>query len=569
MNIFKLYSVFALFLGILLIAQEKSVSSYDQLRHKLEFYDKNDERALPYTSAFIKKAKKESNFPKLVEGYREALYYSSKSFVKLKYADSTIWAAKKAKDNDLISIAYLGKGIVYYSTLRLYKNALEEYLTAYQYARNTRDLYLKHKIIYHLGVVKSFLGHYQEAAAHFVRSADYFKNIPIEHKHPNEIFNNTKGYLNSIHQLTICYWNQKQYPRADSLINIGLYATSNQKDYVLERSYFLKCRGISEFYNHKYSSSLLTLEEALPRIVQVDDYSSAAVSYFYLGKNFSALQNKNKAEENFTKVDSIFKTRHFILPELLENYKLLIEHYKNQNNKDLQLYYTGQLIKADSIIGKDFAFLSSTIYREYDIKSLKNKKEKLERIDLLKSVFSIFLILLTLVFIFLFIKFFRKERATNKYAMVIQQELSIKTNFDHCVERSCDYPEKKVELSHETENEILEKLKLFEECNGFIKKGLNLNKLATKLGTNTYYLSTVINEHKGKNFSQYLSFLRITYITNLLNTDSKFLSYTIEALAEECGMASRQNFSNLFFEVNGLRPKDFIARIKVESEKIR
>ncbi|MCT4206742.1 helix-turn-helix transcriptional regulator [Elizabethkingia anophelis] len=569
MGILKLYCVFGLFLGMLSFAQNTSLSSYDELKAKFESFDKNDERALPYTSVFIKKAKKETNYPRLVEGYREALYYSAKDFDKLKYADSTIWAAKKTKDNDLISIAYLGKGIVYYSTLRLYKNALEEYLQAYQYAHTTKDLYLKHKIIYHLGVVKSYLGHYHEASAHFIRSAHYFKGISDKNKHPNEVYNNTKGYLNSIHQLAMCYWNQKQYPRADSLINIGLYTTNAQKDYLLERSYFLKCRGVSEFLKQKYSSSLLTLQEALPRIVQVDDYSSAAVSYFYLGKNFLALQDKNKAEENFTKVDSIFKTRHFILPELLENYKLLIEHYKNQNNKDLQLYYTGQLIKADSIIGKDFAFLSSTIYREYDIKSLKNKKEKLERIDLLKSVFSIFLILLTLVFIFLFIKFFRKERATNKYAMVIQQELSIKTNFDHCVERSCDYPEKKVELSHETENEILEKLKLFEECNGFIKKGLNLNKLATKLGTNTYYLSTVINEHKGKNFSQYLSFLRITYITNLLNTDSKFLIYTIEALAEECGMASRQNFSNLFFEVNGLRPKDFIARIKAESEKIR
>ncbi|MCT4074110.1 helix-turn-helix transcriptional regulator [Elizabethkingia anophelis] len=567
MNIFKFYSVFALFLGILLIAQEKSVSSYDQLRHKLEFYDKNDERALPYTSAFIKKAKKESNFPKLVEGYREALYYSSKSFVKLKYADSTIWAAKKAKDNDLISIAYLGKGIVYYSTLRLYKNALEEYLTAYQYARNTRDLYLKHKIIYHLGVVKSFLGHYQEAAAHFVRSADYFKNIPIEHKHPNEIFNNTKGYLNSIHQLTICYWNQKQYPRADSLINIGLYATSNQKDYVLERSYFLKCRGISEFYIHKYSSSLLTLEEALPRILQVDDYSSAAVNYFYLGKIFWELQDRDKAVERFSKVDSIFKARHFILPELLENYKLLIEHYRRKKNKDLQLYYTGQLIRADSIIRKDFAFLSSTIYREYDIKSLRNKKERLERADLIKSLFSVFLILLSLVFIYLFLKFFRKERAMNKYATVIQQELSIKTNFSNSVERSYTNLERKNELNHETEKEILEKLKLFEENNDFIKKGINLNKLAAKLGTNTYYLSTVINEHKGKNFSQYLSFLRITYITKLLCRDGKFLSYTIEALAEECGMASRQNFSNLFFEVNGLRPKDFIAKRKAELGK--
>ena len=58
--------------------------------------------------------------------------------------------------------------------------------------------------------------------------------------------------------------------------------------------------------------------------------------------------------------------------------------------------------------------------------------------------------------------------------------------------------------------------------------------------------------------------LRINYITNLLNTNSKYLNYTIEALADECGIAARQNFSNLFFDINGIRPTDYIKNRKKE-----
>jgi len=44
----------------------------------------------------------------------------------------------------------------------------------------------------------------------------------------------------------------------------------------------------------------------------------------------------------------------------------------------------------------------------------------------------------------------------------------------------------------------------------------------------------------------------------MLFKEKRFLNYTVEALAEECGMASRQSFSNVFFEINGIRPIDFI-----------
>nr|WP_228457568.1 AraC family transcriptional regulator [Chryseobacterium sp. EO14] len=129
--------------------------------------------------------------------------------------------------------------------------------------------------------------------------------------------------------------------------------------------------------------------------------------------------------------------------------------------------------------------------------------------------------------------------------------------------------EKKLTITENKVEELLKKLKTFEDKKGFTQKGLTISKLAAQLGTNSNYLSQVINEYKKANFNKYLSELRINYITNLLFEDKKYLKYSIETLAKECGIASRQNFSDLFYEINGIRPTDFIKKRKEELENNR
>ena len=104
----------------------------------------------------------------------------------------------------------------------------------------------------------------------------------------------------------------------------------------------------------------------------------------------------------------------------------------------------------------------------------------------------------------------------------------------------------------------------FEDKKQFTQKGLTIQKLAIQFETNSNYLSHVINEQKGMNFNKYIGDLRIRHITCLLFEKNIYLNYTIDSLAKECGIASRQNFSDLFFEINGIRPTDFIKNRKKE-----
>lgn len=559
--------IFFIFLSITcLFASENP--SYMEIRKDYEDMKKNDVRAIPYVNAYIKKARKELNFPKLVQGYRDAVLFNPSEYKKLIYSDSMIYAALKSKDNDLISISYLGKGIVYYSNFKKFKPALDEYVKAYQYSKNTKDEYLQHKVIYHLGMVKSYLGYYEDAIEHFKDCIEFFENKTKDKLHPNEIYNNRRGYLNSLHQLTICYGNLLQYSKADSTTIVGLSVIDqfdHSNDFLLEKSYFLKSKGVLQFYQNNYAGAIADFNQALPAIIEVSDFEWMSIIYFYLGRSYLKYDSE-KAITNFKKVDSIFQKNHFVVPRIRSNYEYLINYYKKNKDIENELYYTKQLLKADSLISKDFTYLASKIHKEYDRQSLLDEKKRLEQSNWRRAILTIAFFVLSFIFLFLFIMHYRKKRKIElKYKELLEKLSSSDVlNNTHPQVVVQEFEPKKMILTFEITNELTQKLDLFEKNHEYIQKGLSQNKLASRLKTNTYYLSTFINESKGMNFNRYISELRISYITRLLYSDKKYLKYTIEALAGECGIATRQSFSDLFFDINGIRPKDFIRKRKEE-----
>lgn len=562
-----LFFIFVLTISFV-FSKDKTPKDYESLRKKYENYSENDTRAFSYLNGLIAKAKKEKKDSELFQGYRDAVYFSKSINQKLKYADSCIDAAYKTASDDKISTAYVLKGSIYYAKLKKYKPALDEYLMAYKYSKNTGDLYLKYKISYHLGVVKNYLGYHEEALELFKDCVKYFEdgaNDPSLHK--NQIFNNQKGYLNSLHQMIVCYRGLKDYRALDSLTNIGMLKTFNNADFLQERSYFLKSKGISEYNNSKYQSAIGNFQESLG--MMKDDFAWASVDYFYIGKSYLALNKEDLAISNFKKIDSIFTKHEFILPELRENYELLINHYKAKKDAQNQLFYTTQLLKADSIISRDFASLSFKIHREYDTNTLIEEKGRLQKANTWGGFLIACLLILAGILAYVIFKRQKTEKLKLDQYLLLEEKLRtnnyIQSNPVTSVQSS-NYDDKKIAVADAITKDLLIKLQRFEDKKQFTQKGLTIQKLAVQFETNTNYLSHVINEHKGMNFNKYLGELRIKHITYLLYDKSIYLQYTIDSLAKECGIASRQNFSDLFFEINGIRPTDFIRKRKKEIE---
>lgn len=541
--------------------------SFEDIRSKYESFEENNPRALPYIKQYISKAKIEKDYSHLSQGYLDESYYNSNVDVKLKYADSAIASANNSSNNELIVTAHMTKGTLIYFYFKKYRTALDEYLKAYNYSKKTDDKYRQHTIIYHIGVIKSYLGYYPEALENFRNCISYFEPLANNtNLHPNLIFNNKRAYYNSLHQAIVCYRNLGNYKTADSLIDVGLSKTLGSKEFSLEHAYFQKCKGIVDYHNKSYQESINLLNKALPEIKKNKDFAWESVSYFYLGKSYLALNRQEEATNYFTKVDSIFQKNNFILPELRENYEILIKESKLTGDTKKELYYTNSLLKADSIISKDFNELSSKIHIEYDTQQLLEAKNSLENQRYLGIMFTILIVIASLILAASLYNHYKKEKNIQKKYLDLEEKLKQNVSIVP-VQNMNIISSPKSSLNEKIFNDVLKKLEKFEKRFEFTEKGLTLNKLAKKFDTNSNYLSQVISEKRSLNFNKYLSELRINYITQKLYNDKEYLKLTVEALAEKSGIASRQNFSDIFFEINKIRPTDFIKQRKKEFEE--
>ena len=126
---------------------------------------------------------------------------------------------------------------------------------------------------------------------------------------------------------------------------------------------------------------------------------------------------------------------------------------------------------------------------------------------------------------------------------------------------------KTTSLLKESEQQLLAGLEKFETTKKFTNKDMSLSKLASQLGTNTKYLSEVINRHKLKNFNTYINELRIHYITEKIKSDPTYLNYKVSYLAEECGFSSHSSFTTVFKTIVGVSPSTFVEFVREEQNE--
>lgn len=536
-----------------------TAQQFSDYRTRYDHFGENDVRAFEQINPYIEKAKKENNFPELFQVYKDAVSFTPDH--KLEYADSLVATAALTGDSDLIATAFLTRGTIYYFNHKKFQPALDEYLRAWSYAKNSKNQYLYYKNLYHLGVIKSYLGYYEESLGIFKQCEVFFNRERQAESTPNQLFNSKKGYLNTLHQMGMSLIEMQQIVKAEQLVEKGLVKCGAEADFYLERSYFHQLKGIIAYHQKRDSSAILALDNSLAGIERKKDFTSASIVYFYLGKSYQRLHQEEKAMGEFKKIDSIFASHHFILPQVRESYEILINHYRDLQDKPLELYYTTQLLKADQILSTDFKYLASKLHKEYDTGDLVAAKRRLETsisyIYLLAVVFGIALVYVILV---LFQKKFNGSVVTFRkdQTMAVSDSIPIKDLVVIHKEAS-----KNTKVSDEVVAVILVKLAALEKNHFYLEKGMTLHKLAGKLSTNSTYLSLIIKEHRGLFFNAYLKKSRIEYVTMRLRDSKVWQHYSVETLAKECGFADRTNFSRAFKAHNQVSPVEFIQQLTI------
>lgn len=87
-------------------------------------------------------------------------------------------------------------------------------------------------------------------------------------------------------------------------------------------------------------------------------------------------------------------------------------------------------------------------------------------------------------------------------------------------------------------------------------KDYSARQLARDLGTNTRYISAVVNVRFHMNYSSFINKYRIEEAMTLL-TDKRYQELSMEEISALVGFANRQSFYAAFFKINGCTPREY------------
>ncbi|MCC3216268.1 helix-turn-helix domain-containing protein [Chryseobacterium sp. X308] len=542
--------------------------TFEQLEKSYSKEFRQDDIAILYANTFLVKAKNEKNAKKQFDGY---FFLFTKFKKNIKYIDSIQNVINRNSNIDELSYGNYKIGDIYYNCNK-YNQALSYYLKALPYAKENNNIKEIVLIKHAIGKIKYFTYDYEEALKIFKETFSYIKNE--EKKDPS-------NYLSILHSLAITYNAVGKYDSAYAYAEMGrskclLY---NKKYYF--KVYDLSC-NIMKFYLKDYPKSVKGLKQNIDYFKKYDS-TNLGITYMYLSMNYQRLNNKREYFNSFNKMDSIQKRIKFIRPELIGLYKNSLQYYELEGNKEKQVYLIDRLIKLNDTIYKSNYEFSKEIHQKFDNPELlEQKQELISNLNKKNTTLYWFLgggSLLLFTFIYLFNINQRKLKTYRVQAQKLidtQNESSISnavgglkklSEEDQAIEITELIAGEKInkaksQIPENVRQELIVKLHDFENHKVFITKNITLYSLSKDFGTNRDYLSKVINEIKGKSFSNYLSELRINFAINELKENKKLRLKTIAAISEDVGFSNVESFTKAFKNVTGTLPSYYIKILR-------
>lgn len=493
----------------------------------------------------LKQFKQQNDTLKIAQAYADLASYSSNATVSLKYADSIINLTKNLKNFKFPGHGYLIKGLQQFQ-IGKYKKALQNYLIADEFAKAQNNieqqLFLKNA----LGNLENFWGNH-------LRAIDHFKEIIEKVDKQHLIYNNKILYFGTLSNLSNSYIFANKMDSAFYYAQLGLKKSLKLKDTGLYNGFVFQ-HGILAYYKGLFSKANDSLEKAFPTLNRSNDFLNY---YYYKAKIFEDKGLSNKAFYYYAKADSVYSASNDMVPEVRDIQYWFVNYYKNKKNIKKQLHYLNRLIYADSVITATNKFINNELYKKVHIPYMVDEKKQLtQQLSnnklTLKWLLSGSLIIIVIGSAVILIYYQKQKRYKLRFKELVDQKKQPKPNTSKT----------KIEgISKEIVANILDGLDAFERNEDYKSNKITLVALAKQLETNSNYLSKVINTHKGKRFSNYITDLRIDFCIHQLKTDKNCRKYSIKAISEEIGFNNTESFSKAFYKKTGLYPSYFIKKL--------
>ncbi len=527
--------------------------SYQELRNIYNpMIDANDTlQGNFYINAHIKKAKLEKDTIELASGYHNIALGLDNDKV-INYSDSIIHITKNKKHYWYPGYGYLQKGNAQYENGK-YIEALDNYIYAMQHT-DTNHVDQIWDIKSGISSLKNRAGHYTEA---LTVDLEILKSIRLKEDYKSKFYGN---YIAVQNELSLDYLHLNQTEAAEEVILLTFKENLKMKNlgwyYVLYSTL-----GEIKYRQKKYQKAIKILSECIPKR---EGYGLANV-YTFRGKAYWDIGDKPMAILDFEKADSVLWAIKDFSPEILEVYATLNKHYSAEGNQEKQLAYIDKLMHVDSVLDADALYLSKEIKNQYDIPLL--MAERQEIIDALEnkntnySKWMYGLSIALLASLLWGFYYYQKRQGYKKKFEALMAAPNEETKNQITKKNS----QEDLGIAPAVSTKILERLAIFEETKGYLKPNTSLQTLAKSLETNSNYLSKIINVYHQKNFSSYISDLRVDYIIEELKTNPNFRKYTIKAIAVEVGFGNAESFTKAFKAKTAIYPSYYIKRLNKEA----
>lgn len=492
------------------------------------------------------------------------IYNPEKNIV---YADSLI---------DLTSgwehITYPGLGYIIkayeYSRLNDFVFEYENLLKAFEIAKKRDNLpqqmYVSDQIVVlqaHFGSIEKALTRQIERHKWFDKPNyfDLLKKATREELHDNLSDIYIEHLLGSYRTFIVCYFVSKEYDKVEEYLHKldnAIKLRGESTDYYKQREWSVEAWIELNLRKGNFTSALEASEELIRDKLVSGDHQGLKSLYFLNGLSLFGMNEEFSGYLSLIKADSIRKIQPNLLHyhEDLELCTILYEMNREKANYEEAIGYLDEIIGINTEVRKLYEFLEPALIEQFEtpdlilqkqqlIEDLKSRNKQISFMHLATSILLIMSLILSLLY-------FQRQRL---YKKRFEKLINSTTN---------ESPSKKrIGLNASQVQEIMDGLELFEKDQGFRDAQINLAILAKQLGTNTNYLSRVINLRFEKNFSQFLHDRRVEYAQLRLLKDKKFRLYTIRAIAEESGYNNVESFSRAFYKRNGIYPSFYIKNL--------
>ncbi|WP_282079863.1 AraC family transcriptional regulator [Aquimarina algiphila] len=511
-----------------------------------------------YSKVFLSKAKQENNTLALAKGYRALSFsHTNDVVVRLQYLDSSIAISENLKDIRYPAVSYSNRADVY-DQIKDYNKALDDYLEALKYSKNSNNKDFYYLTKYNIGLLKKKIGENEDAAR-------VFKDVLM---YENEKDIDDSGHLLTMLVLAEVYIQLKLHDSATYYNRKGIERSIKDNTDVYD--FFVLNEGINLFGKQQYDSSLDSIKKAIPIVESFEptDHELLISGYVCLSKLYKEFNEEEKLLETLFKINKYYEDVGYTSIEMREAYEMLINYYRDIDNKKEQLYYIDKLFLVDSILDINYKDLSKKIVKEYDTPRLLEEKQNLidalaqkgKKSNLKLSIALILILVLIIFVILIYIKNIRYKKRFQELMSVQKPERARRTLADVKHSKTPGA----IGISEDVINSILTGLQKFENKNEFLSSNITTGGLAKQLKTNSKYLSKIINTYKEKSFSVYINELRIEYVIDKLKNDAKFRLYTIKAISREIGFNTTEAFSKSFYKKTGIYPSYFIKQLDKE-----